>query len=88
MTYDSLGRALLAPGLYLAIDVIASNLVTPTVLGRRLELNPVVIFLAVTFWTWLWGVAGGFLAVPMLATLKILCDAFEPLAPIAELLSD
>jgi predicted PurR-regulated permease PerM len=88
MTYDSLGRALLAPGIYLAIDVIASNLVTPAVLGKRLELNPVVIFLAVTFWTWLWGVAGGLLAVPMLATLKILCDAFEPLAPLAELLSD
>ena len=47
-----------------------------------------MIFLAVAFWTWLWGVAGALSAVPLLATLKILCDAFEPLAPIGELLSE
>lgn len=88
MTYDSLGRALVAPALYFAIDLVESNFVTPAVLGRRLELNPVVIFLAVAFWTWLWGAAGALLAVPLLATFKILCDAFEPLAPVGELLSD
>jgi predicted PurR-regulated permease PerM len=88
MTYDNLGRALVAPGIYFVLDAIESNFVAPVFLGRRLELNTVVIFLAVSFWTWLWGIPGTLLAVPMLATCKILCDAFEPLQPMAEILSD
>lgn len=88
MTFDNLGHALVPPAVYFAIDVIESNFVTPAVIGRRLELNPVMVFLAVVFWTWLWGIPGALLAVPLLATLKILCDAFTPLAPIGELLSD
>src|SRR6185436_11867188 len=88
ITFDSLPHALVAPGVYFAIDVVESNFITPAILGRRLELNPVMIFLAVAFWTWLWGVAGALLAVPLLAVLKIVCDAFEPLQPIGELLSE
>jgi predicted PurR-regulated permease PerM len=85
-TFDSFGRALLAPGLFLCVDTIQSNLIAPALLGRRLSLNPVVIFLAVTFWGWLWGIGGALLAVPMLATLKIFCDEIEPLAAIGEFL--
>ena len=88
LTYDSLGRALVAPAIYMVLDAVASNFVVPVVLGRQLELNTVVIFLAVSFWTWLWGIPGTLLAVPLLATVKILCDAFEPLRPLAEMLSD
>ncbi len=88
MTYDSLGRALVAPAIYMALDAVASNFVVPIVLGRQLKLNTVVIFLAVSFWTWLWGIPGTLLAVPLLATVKILCDAFEPLQPMAEMLSE
>jgi predicted PurR-regulated permease PerM len=88
MTYDDLGRALIAPGSYFALDVLQSNFIAPAFLGRRLELNTVAIFLAISFWTWLWGIPGTLLAVPMLATFKILCDAYEPLQPISEILSD
>jgi predicted PurR-regulated permease PerM len=88
MTFDSLGRALVPPAIYLVLDVVTSNFIAPAILGRRLELNPVMIFLAVAFWTWLWGIMGALLAVPMLATAKIFCDAFEPLAPVSELLSE
>jgi predicted PurR-regulated permease PerM len=88
LTYDDLGHALVAPGIYLALDAITSNFIVPVVLGRRLELNTVAIFLTVSFWTWLWGIPGTLLAVPMLATVKILCDAFEPLQPMAEMLSE
>jgi predicted PurR-regulated permease PerM len=85
-SFDSLGYALLAPGLYFCVEVIEGNVVTPALLGRRLSLNPVVIFVGVTFWGWLWGIGGALLAVPMLATLKILCDEIEPLAAIGEFL--
>jgi len=88
MTFDSLGKALIPPAIYFAIDAIESNVVTPMVLGNRLALNPVVIFIAVIFWGWLWGIVGALLAVPMLAALKIFCDAIEPLAPIGEFLGN
>jgi predicted PurR-regulated permease PerM len=86
VTFDTLGHALLVPGVYLAINFIQSNLVSPVVLGRRLTLNPVAIFIGLVFWWWLWGVPGAFIAVPLLATLKIVCDHLESLAPIGEFL--
>ena len=49
-------------------------------------LNPVVLFMGLTFWGWLWGIGGALLAVPMLVMLKIFCDHIEPLSPIAEFL--
>lgn len=59
---------------------------TPYVMGRRMTLNPVVIFTGVTFWGFLWGFLGVFLAVPTLVMFKIFCDHIEPLAPIGEFL--
>jgi predicted PurR-regulated permease PerM len=47
----------------------------------------VVIFVSLMFWTWLWGMPGALLAVPLLMTFKIFCDHFKPLAPIGEFLS-
>jgi predicted PurR-regulated permease PerM len=86
-TFDSPGRILLAPTLYLTFHAIESNFITPFILGRRLTLNPVVIFISLIFWTWIWGIPGALLAVPMLMTLKILCDHFKPLASVGEFLS-
>lgn len=85
--YDQLGHALLIPGVFLLINLLQSNLVTPMMLGHRLTLNPVAIFVGLAFFFWIWGVPGAFLAVPMLATLKILCDNIESLAAIGEFLS-
>jgi predicted PurR-regulated permease PerM len=73
---------------YLAIHAFESNFVTPSILGRRLTLNPVVIFISLMFWTWLWGMPGALLAVPLLMTFKIFCDHFRPLASIGEFLSE
>jgi predicted PurR-regulated permease PerM len=86
--FDNVGRALLIPATYLAINLIQANLVTPTLLGRRLTLNPVAIFVGLTFFFWIWGVAGAFLAVPILATLKIVCDHIGPLAALGEFLGE
>jgi len=85
--YDQLGHALMIPGAYLAINLVQSNLVTPLLLGHRLTLNPVAIFVGLAFFFWIWGVPGAFLAVPILATLKILCDNIASLAAIGEFLS-
>ena len=85
-TYDQVGRALLVPGSFLAINLLQANLVTPLLLGHRLTLNPVAIFVGLAFFFWIWGVPGAFLAVPLLATLKIFCDHIAGLAAIGEFL--
>lgn len=76
---DSLGHALIAPGLYLLITLVQNSLVSPLIYGRGLKLNPVLILIAVVVGWFLWGVPGAFLAVPMLATLRILCGRFAGL---------
>jgi len=86
ITFEGLGQALLAPGAFIGLHMLESYLLTPLILGRRLTLNPVVIFLGFTFWGWLWGITGAVLAVPIMVVCKILCDHSEPLAPIGEFL--
>ena len=85
-TFDALGRALLVPLVYFLLNAIEGNLVTPLVMGRRLTLNPVMIFISVLFWTWLWGIPGALLAVPLLAVGKIVADNISLLAPVGEFL--
>jgi predicted PurR-regulated permease PerM len=59
---------------------------TPMLLGRRLTLNPVVIFVALLIWGWLWGAPGVLMAVPLLAAFKILCDHVPSLVAVGEFL--
>jgi predicted PurR-regulated permease PerM len=85
-TFPDVGHALLVPGLFLSINLIQANLATPVLLGQRLTLNPVAIFVGLSFFFWIWGVPGAFLAVPVLATFKIFCDHIESMAAIGEFL--
>ena len=85
-TFSSLTHALLVPLAFLSLTVAVGTFLSPLIMGRRLTLNPVVIFLGLSFWGSLWGVPGALLAVPMLAMFKILCDHIEPLAPVGEFL--
>jgi predicted PurR-regulated permease PerM len=86
VTFEQVGHALMVPGGYLAVNLIQSQLIAPLILGRRLTLNPVAIFIGLVFWWWIWGVPGAFIAVPLIATFKIFCDHIEVLAPIGEFL--
>jgi predicted PurR-regulated permease PerM len=86
VSFEQVGHALLVPAGYLAVNLLQSQFITPLVLGRRLTLNPVAIFIGLVFWWWIWGVPGAFIAVPLIATFKIFCDHIEALAPIGEFL--
>ncbi len=86
LAFEDVGRALAAPAVYLALTSIEGALLTPIILGHRLALNPVVIFVGLFFWGWIWGIPGALLAVPMLLATKIFCDNIAPLAPIGEFL--
>ncbi|QDV72257.1 AI-2E family transporter [Botrimarina mediterranea] len=82
-TFESLPHALLAPLIYLVANAIEANLVTPMLLGRSIDLNPVVILLAALLGGWLWGVVGMFLAVPLLIIARVICESVESLHPVA-----
>lgn len=86
VSFEGTGQALLAPLAYLILNGIEASLITPVAMGWRLQLNPVVIFIALTFWTWIWSIPGALLAVPLLATAKITCDRVALLQPIGDLL--
>lgn len=66
ISFPSLGYALLAPALYVGMSVIEGQFVTPSVIGHRLTVSPLTIFLSLAFWIWLWGPLGALLAVPLL----------------------
>jgi predicted PurR-regulated permease PerM len=51
---------------FLVVHLVCENLLLPAVLGRRFEINPFVVFVAIIFWTWMWGAVGAILAVPLL----------------------
>jgi predicted PurR-regulated permease PerM len=80
--------ALLPVGAYLLLHLMESYLVTPYALGQRFRLNRVIIFLAIMFCAWLWGVIGALLAMPLLVSLKVVSERFPPMHSMAKLLSD
>lgn len=67
-----LGGGLVPTAAYIGLQAIEANLVTPTILGRRFSMNPVVILLAISYFTWIWGLAGALIAVPLLIVGKAL----------------
>ena len=77
-----LGHAVLAPAAYLVITTLQNNLVSPVAYGQSLKLNPTAILVGVMFWAAVWGIAGVFLAVPLLAAIRIVAERsrYRPLA--------
>lgn len=66
VAFPSLSYALLAPCIYIAQATIEGQFATPNIVGRRMTMNPFIIFLSIAFWTWLWGPLGALLAMPVL----------------------
>jgi predicted PurR-regulated permease PerM len=69
-SFGSIGAALVLCGTYLAVTTLDGQIIQPLVVGSRLALNPLIVFLALWFGDWLWSVAGLALAVPALAISK------------------
>lgn len=65
VTFPSLGQASIAPLAFVVLTTTEGHFVTPTIIGRRLTLNPLLVFLALAFWTWMWGPIGALLAAPL-----------------------
>src|SRR5690606_6645021 len=67
--------ALVPAAIFISIHLLEANVITPTLVGRRLTINPLFILLALSFWGWVWGTTGALLAVPLLIILKTVLDA-------------
>ena len=86
LTFNDPMKIFLPPATYFLLSVVEGNFIMPLALGRSLALNPVIIFIWLIFWGWVWGVPGAVLAVPLLAILKIICDHLQPLSALGEFL--
>ena len=75
MTFSDPWYALLPALIFIAIHLVEANFVTPTVVGRRLTINPLLILLSLSFWAWVWGTTGALLAVPLLIIIRTVLDA-------------
>lgn len=85
LTKSQLGIVVVA---VIALHIITMNLMYPKLIGRRLRLNPLAVALSLLFWAWIWGAFGLVLAVPLMASTKIICDYIEPLQGLGEWLGD
>ena len=87
VTFPTIGHAVLVPLAYLGIQIVESNFVTPVIVGRRLELNTVAILIFLSLTTWMWGIVGTIIGVPLLVVIKVFSDNFPNLSSLAEFLS-
>ena len=86
LTFETPGQALLPPLSIFLVNVVEGQFLTPIIAGRRLALSPVAIFLSLVVLGWIWGIIGVLIAVPVLATIKLVSEQVEPLVPLATLL--
>jgi predicted PurR-regulated permease PerM len=78
IAFSTLSAGLMAPLAFVGLTFLEGHFVTPTIIGRRLQLNALAVFIALAFWTWLWGPMGGFLSSPLLIVAVILKDHLLP----------
>ncbi|RVQ67220.1 AI-2E family transporter [Croceicoccus ponticola] len=71
---DTIFAGLIPAAAYLALHAVEANAVTPAILGKRFTVNPVLILLAISYFTWIWGVLGAILSMPILITLLALFE--------------
>ncbi len=88
LQFGTIDMALLVAGTSLVINSIEGFLLTPWLTSRASKMNPVAVFVGVLAWGWLWGAWGLLLGVPILMVIKAICDRFDDLKAVGELLGD
>ena len=88
LQFGTLAMAIWVSGTALAITSIEGWLLTPWLTSRAARTNEIAVFVGLIFWSWVWGIWGTLLAVPMLVVVKAFCDRIEDLKPIGELLGE
>jgi predicted PurR-regulated permease PerM len=88
MQFDDFARTAYVCLATLAITSLEGWLLTPALMSRAAQMNPVAVFVGLLFWSWVWGVWGTILAVPLMMMVKAICDRVEDLQPVGELLGE
>lgn len=88
LQFGDLATTIKVAGTALAITSLEGFLLTPLLMGKAAHINGAAMFLSLLFWSWLWGVIGMIVAVPLTMVVKIVCDRIEKLQPIGELLGE
>jgi len=78
--------ALLTALIYLGVHIAEAQIMTPLLMARRFTLSPLIVIISLFFWYWMWGISGALLSVPLLATMKIVCDRIPSLAALGHML--
>jgi predicted PurR-regulated permease PerM len=88
LQFGTVGMTIAVAGVALLITTLEGSLLTPMLMSRAASMNQVAIFTGLLFWSWVWGIWGLLLAVPMMMVIKVVCDRVEPLQPVGHLLGD
>ena len=87
LTFDAWSHIIWPPVIFLALTVIEGQFFTPSILGRRLTLNPLLVLLSILFWGWIWGIGGAILGVPLLTAFMVAAKNIKSLQPIEKILA-
>jgi predicted PurR-regulated permease PerM len=88
VTFDELSNVLFVALTFVTLTTIEGQFLNPMIVGHRLTLNPVIVFASLLLWGWIWGVLGVVVAVPILVTLKVVCDHVASLEQLGEFLGE
>jgi predicted PurR-regulated permease PerM len=88
LQFGTIGMTIAVAGVSLLITTLEGSLLTPMLIGRAASMNQVAVFVGLLFSSWIWGVWGMLLAVPMMMVIKVICDHVEPLQPVGHLLGE
>jgi predicted PurR-regulated permease PerM len=88
LQFGTLGLTLAVAGVAMLITSLEGWVLTPTLMGKAAKMNRVAVFVGLLFWSWVWGIWGMLLAVPLMMTIKVVCDHVEDLQPIGRFLGE
>jgi predicted PurR-regulated permease PerM len=88
LQFDSIAVAAEIVGITVVIFSLEGFLVKPTVMGKAANINGLAMFIGLLFWSWIWGLIGMIVAVPIMMVIKSVCDRVESFRPIGELLDE
>ncbi len=88
ISMDTLAEAFLVPSVVLIINIIEGEFISHQVIGKRLALSPVVVFISIVFWGWLWGIAGALMAIPIIAAINVVCQKIDAFKPFSNFISE
>lgn len=86
--FGSLSLALFVTGVLVSIHLVVGNYLEPKIMGRGLDLSPLVVLFSLVFWGWMWGGVGMLLAVPITAAVKIAMEEYKPTQVVAKMISE